>query len=42
MSDLKLYYFDLPVGTIRGAFENDGIWYGTIDLDLAAPTNPSG
>jgi hypothetical protein len=32
-SDLKLYYADLAVGTIKNPFQNDDTWFGIIDLD---------
>ena len=34
-SNLKLYYADLAVGTIRNPFQDDDTWYGTVDLDLS-------
>jgi hypothetical protein len=34
-SDLKLYYADLAVGTIKNPFQSDNTWFGIIDLQSA-------
>jgi hypothetical protein len=35
VSNVKLYYADLAVGTIRDPFHSDDTWYGHFDLDLS-------
>lgn len=39
MSDLRLEYADLWVGSIRGAFRSDGTWFGTVAIALDRSTN---
>jgi hypothetical protein len=34
-ANLRLWYGDVEVGQIKNAFLNDGMWYGTLELELS-------